>query len=107
MLYRGIGIITYLVAMALGKYVIITDGPGSRGILENGEHCLIVPPRDPAMLRTAILQINGDVALRRDLARAGYNYAMACGDSARLYLDFMRCIRSLVDVSHSVPQVMT
>ena len=87
--------------------MIITDCPASRGILENGKHCLIAPPRDPATLRTTILQINGDVALRRDLARAGYNYPMACGDSTRLYLDFIRCIRALVDVSHSVPQVMT
>lgn len=89
------GISTYLVAMALKKCVIITDGPATRGIL-NEHNSVTVPPGDPQALRRAIVHVNSDPAFRRRIAEAGYEYATSNGDEARLYGDFLRCIRDLV-----------
>lgn len=86
------GISTYLSAMALRKCVIISDGPATRGILLDGQHALVVPPRDPEALRAAIRRVDQDEQLRRRLAEAGYAYAMSCGDTTRLYRDFIECI---------------
>lgn len=86
------GISTYLMAMALGKCVIISDGPATRGILLDGHHAIVVPPGDPDALRAAILRVNQDEQLRRRIADGGYEYAMSCGDTSRLYRDFIECI---------------
>jgi hypothetical protein len=45
------GISTYLMAMALKKCVIITEGPATKGLLLNHQNSVIVPPRDPDALR--------------------------------------------------------
>ncbi len=54
------GITVILEAFAMGKAVICTDTPGQTGLLEPGVNCLRVPPRDPAALRAAILELWND-----------------------------------------------
>ncbi len=51
---RSAGQLTYLNAMALGKPVVVTDAPGVRDYIRDGETGLIVPPGDAAALRSAI-----------------------------------------------------
>ena len=93
------GISTYLLAMALRKCVIITEGPATKGILLNHENCVIVPPCDPDALRMAIQLVDTHDEFRERLAEAGYRYAMSLGDTNRLYRDFTSCILTVADAA--------
>ena len=92
------GISTYLSAMALRKCVIISEGPATRGILTDGREAIIVPSGDPDALRTAILRVNADQNLRKQIAEGGYKYAMSCGDTSRLYQDYVDSICRIAGV---------
>ncbi len=86
------GISTYLVAMALRKCVVITDSAATRGIL-NQTNCVTVPAGNSEALRDAIKRVYEDSALRAGVANAGYQYALTCGGTARLYENFLDCLR--------------
>ena len=51
---RSAGETTYLDAMAMGKLTVVTDSVGVRDYVEDGRTVLLVPPGDPAALRSAI-----------------------------------------------------
>lgn len=51
---RSAGQQTYLNAMAMGKAVVVTDGPGARDYIRDGETGIIVPPGDSGALSAAI-----------------------------------------------------
>jgi glycosyltransferase involved in cell wall biosynthesis len=78
------GVSVYLLAMALGKPVIITEGCATRGILQNGEQAIIVPPEDPGQLAAAIRAIMEDSELRQRVARNGRAYALSLGGEETL-----------------------
>lgn len=60
--------VVQLEAMAAGKPVVSTDlGTGVAWVNQHGETGLVVPPRDPDALRTAIGRLLGDPALRMSL----------------------------------------
>lgn len=80
------GISTYLVAMALGKCVIITDSPATRGLIDQGQ-AVVVPPSDAAALRAAIIRVLEDEAYRHEVASSGRQYALALKDENRLAAD--------------------
>jgi len=71
------GISTVLNAMALGKCVIASAGPGVTDIFD-GE-LVSVPSEDPAALAAAITRVWHDPDLRRRTAQAGLEYARRCG----------------------------
>lgn len=77
----GIGV--YLASMALGKCVVISDGPAVRGVLPEGA-ALVVPPEDPLVLRAAIVRAYSDDAFRETVAGAGRRYALDLGGEERL-----------------------
>lgn len=77
----GIGV--YLASMALGKCVIISDGPAVNGVVPPGA-AVIVPPEDAAALRAAIDRMNADEEARQSVAVAGQAYALALGGEDRL-----------------------
>jgi len=81
---------TYILAMALGKCVVVTDCPGVRGILDNERHALIVPPRNPEELASAIRRAWEDDDLRQRLAMTGQSYALSLGGKERLHADLIR-----------------
>jgi glycosyltransferase involved in cell wall biosynthesis len=83
------GISTYLVAMALGKCVIVSESPATRGILEDGEQAVVVPPSDPAAMRAAIVRVCEDADYRARVARVGREYALSLGDEERLAQDIV------------------
>jgi glycosyltransferase involved in cell wall biosynthesis len=89
------GIGTYLMAMALGKCVIITDSPATRGLL-TGEMAVLVPPADPQALRDAIRRVMEDQALRASVAAAGRAYARSLGDERRLADDIVMNVGELL-----------
>lgn len=85
------GLSTYLVAMALGKCVIITDSPGTRGILEDGQ-AVVVPAADAHALRAAIVKVSEDADYRQRMASVGRTFALSLGDERRLADDMVRTV---------------
>jgi len=51
---RSAGQQTYLNAMAIGKLVVVTDAPGVRDYVDDGVTGLVIPPRDPHALASAL-----------------------------------------------------
>jgi glycosyltransferase involved in cell wall biosynthesis len=88
------GIGTYLGAMALGKCVIITEGPGTIGVLDEGQ-AVVVPPRDAVALRAAVRRVASDDAYRERVANAGQRYALALGGEERLARDVLAAVGRL------------
>lgn len=82
------GIATYLIAMAMNKCVIVSDGPGVGDVLTN--EAVIVRPEDPDELADQIRLLWNDDALRNEIARRGQSYAAALGGDDRLYRDILR-----------------
>jgi glycosyltransferase involved in cell wall biosynthesis len=80
------GISTYLLAMALGKCVVITDSPATTRLVDSGE-AVIVPPANPDALRTALAKVMEDFEYRERVAAAGHAYAIELKDENRLAAD--------------------
>lgn len=68
-LYEGFGMV-FLEAMYAGLPIIATDRGGQTDFLATGENALLVPPRQPAQLASALSWILRDDALRQRLADA-------------------------------------
>jgi glycosyltransferase involved in cell wall biosynthesis len=90
---RAIGVTSYLMAMALKKCVIITDGPATRGILH--DEAILVPPGDPVALAAAIERVWNDAELREQTAARGRAYAEKLGGTERLFGDILRICSQL------------
>ena len=82
------GISTYLLAMALNRCVIISEGPGANDVLT--DEAVIVPPEDPEMLAAQINLLWNDTAARVALATRGREYAARAAGEARLFRDILR-----------------
>ena len=87
------GISTALSILALGKPLVISEGPTTVGILDSGR-ALVVPSSDPTALRAAILDLNGDEKRRERLVRAGSRYAAECGGDLQLYSNMLQAIEA-------------
>jgi glycosyltransferase involved in cell wall biosynthesis len=74
--------------MALGKCVIITEGPATRGVLTEKE-VVLVPAGDPAALADAMRGVWSDDARRRDIAARGRRFALALQGEERLLGDIV------------------
>ena len=82
------GIGTYLVAMALGKPVVITDGPATRGLIDSGE-AMIVPPSDPRAIASAVTKLADDIGHRQEVGERGRRYALSLEGEERLRADLL------------------
>jgi glycosyltransferase involved in cell wall biosynthesis len=89
------GIGTYLVAMALGKCVIITESAATRRILSD-EVAVLVPPSDVGALRAAITRVAEDSPFRTAVAMKGRQYALSLGGEKRLRADLARELSDLL-----------
>jgi len=63
--------IVLLEAMASGVPIVATDLPGYRTVLTPGSEGLMVPPRDPASLRTALQTLLSRPSLRSEMGARG------------------------------------
>jgi glycosyltransferase involved in cell wall biosynthesis len=79
----GAGIGVYIMAMALGKTVVISAGPSTEGLLSD-DLAVVVPPEDPDALREAIDRVYRDEELRQRIGERARRYALALGDEQRL-----------------------
>lgn len=82
------GIATYLVAMAMKKCVVISEGPGVGDLLTN--EAVIVPPEDTTALAQQIALLWDDHTRRREVAARGQKYAELVGGDDRLFSDIVR-----------------
>ncbi|MGH9677332.1 MAG: glycosyltransferase, partial [Candidatus Acidiferrum sp.] len=73
------GVGTYLLAMALGKCVIMTESPATRDVLEHEKHAILVPMANAEALREAVRRAWHDDAYRRRIAATGQAYALSLG----------------------------
>jgi D-inositol-3-phosphate glycosyltransferase len=67
---EGFGV-ACLEAMAHGRAVVATGVGGLRDLVVDGETGIVVPPRDPIALRSALERLLGDPGLRHRLGAAG------------------------------------
>lgn len=67
---EGFGV-ACLEAMAHGRPVVATSVGGLRDLVVDGETGFLIPPRDPAALRSALDRLLSDPELRRRLGSAG------------------------------------
>lgn len=97
------GIATYLVAMAMNKCVVISEGPGVGDVLTN--EAVIVPPEDSEALAWQIELLWNDHTRRREVAARGQKYAELVGGDDRLYGDILRnCVKSFIETGASAHQ---
>jgi glycosyltransferase involved in cell wall biosynthesis len=89
------GISTYLVAMALGKCVVLSQGPGAEDILT--DEAVIVPPENVDHLAEQIDLLWNDHQIRSEVASRGRKYAESVAGEQRLLSDILResilCLR--------------
>ncbi len=95
--YEGLGITgTIREAMALGKPVVASAAGGNPELVEDGMSGLLVAPRDPAALASAVERLLGDPGLAVRLGRAARERVLA-GFSTDVRLDRIEALyRSLV-----------
>ena len=91
------GISTYMVAMALNKCVIISEGPGANDVLT--DEAIIVPAEDAESLAENIRSLWDDGTLRASVAARGREYAALARGKERFHEDILRAsIQSMSDV---------
>lgn len=86
----GVGV--YLQAMALGKCVILTECPATRGVLEPDNQAILVAQRDVAALTDAIQRAWQDGELRSEIAQRGRSYARALGGEQEMCQRFVEVL---------------
>lgn len=84
---RSCGISMCLDAMCLGKPVVLTEGPTTRGVFQ--DEVLTVPPADSGSLARAIADLWTNPSLRRRLAEASIRHASIVQGKDRLYKDLV------------------
>ncbi len=87
-------------AMAAGLPAVTTDFEGSRGLLVDGEHALIVPPRNPRAMATAIRRLVGDPGLRRRISGRARQWAIERSNE-RSVADILRHLNEVVESSRT------
>jgi glycosyltransferase involved in cell wall biosynthesis len=89
---RAIGVSTYLLAMALRKVVVMTEGAATREVVQR--EAVLAPPADAEALAAAIRLAWEDDGVRRRCVAAGREMAERAGGTARLYADVVEvCAR--------------
>ena len=82
------GIGTYLDSMALGKALVISDGPATRGIIT--DEALIVPAGDAEAMAAAVTRLWNDAEFRQQLADKARRYAESVQGEDRLLRDVVQ-----------------
>ena len=76
--------ISLVEAMALGRSVVTTGVGGIPEVVEDGVSARVVPPRDPAALAVAMLELLGDDVLARQLGAQAQRVAAERFSAARM-----------------------
>jgi Glycosyl transferases group 1 len=73
---RSSGQTTYVNAMALGKAIVVTDAPGVRDYIDDGDTGVIVPCGDAAALASAVRALLSDRQRRQCLGERARRHAL-------------------------------
>jgi glycosyltransferase involved in cell wall biosynthesis len=73
---RSSGQTTYVNAMALGKAIVVSDAPGVRDYIDDGDTGVIVPCGDAAALSRAVRALLADRQRRRRLGESARRHAL-------------------------------
>jgi glycosyltransferase involved in cell wall biosynthesis len=92
------GLSLYLMAMAMKKCVIVTEGLATRGMLK--DEAVIVAPKDPEALAAAIVRVWNDDELRHATAEV---WEALCRALWRRITSSFRCCSSLRRSLHAFP----
>jgi glycosyltransferase involved in cell wall biosynthesis len=85
-----------LEAMAMGLPIVATDVPGTRDLVASGRNGLLVPLRDPAALRNALLEIGCNHQRYRAMSEAAratadnYSWDGVVSELAQIYAEVRR-----------------
>ena len=94
--------VVLLEAMVCGTPVVVTNVAGNAEMVDDGVTGLLVPPRDPEALATAILRLLSDRALTERMGRsARQRFDQASSPGAMV--DALRAVYSGVDVPPDAP----
>lgn len=85
-----------LESLFLGNPTIMTNIGGNRGLAIDGETGLVIPPRDPQAMATAIQLLTDDAALRERMGKAGKEYIQANYSVERSVSELMEVYRNLL-----------
>src|SRR5690606_30936211 len=93
-------------AAAMGLPVIATDIRGCRQVVQHGVNGLLVPVRDAAAIRDAILSLGQDPGTRTAMSRASRKVALEEFDEKRvvsIVIDTYRQILEARGLGHLIP----
>jgi glycosyltransferase involved in cell wall biosynthesis len=91
------GVITYVLAMRLGKCVIVNDPRGACSYIDSGTTGVLVRNRDPAALRDALTSLWEDEPRRQWLGAQARAYAAQNLSTARYLADLRRLTAQMVE----------
>ena len=83
---------TLMEAAAMGRPVITTDNPGCREALSPGETGLMIPPRDPQALATALQEIAANPTRLAPMGTAARCFAEAYFDRKKADATFIKAL---------------
>lgn len=101
--YEGLGITgTLREALAMETPVVATRAMGNPELVGHEEHGLLVPPRNPEALASAVLRLLADPAWARSLGRAGRRRVVA-GFSTRAKVERLESLYARLTALESRP----
>lgn len=85
-------------AAACGKPIVTTDVDGCRDVVRDGVNGLLVPPRKPRELASAIERLISDPALRQEMGRRGRRMAVERFTNASINDQTLAVYRELIQL---------
>jgi glycosyltransferase involved in cell wall biosynthesis len=96
---RSSGQTTYVNAMALGKAIVVTDTPGVRDYITDGETGVIVAPGDAGAMAAAVQRLIDDPESRRHLGSRAREHALGHLSLTDYALSILQVVDSSVSLS--------
>jgi len=98
----AMGCSTLFEAMSMGKAIVATNTHTFASYIEDGVQGLLVPERDVAALRSALLRAQGDTALNEALGEHAYQYAVTYLDVVKLTGELAAFFKRILAMRSSV-----
>jgi starch synthase len=87
--------------MACGTPVVTTTAGALKEVVAHGECGLMVPPKDPVVLKDAILEVLNDKKKQKDMGKKGrarvvdlFSWPVAAENTRKVYEDVIATYRS-------------